>query len=89
MSSGLFINNIYFELTLILLIYLLINYTLKKNLFLIDNIQSSTHKREIYSTIGTPLSGGLLFVFFFSFYYFKYNDVLIFFLFIVYFLGLL
>ena len=65
MSSGLFINNIYFELTLILLIYLLINYTLKKNLFLIDNIQSSTHKREIYSTIGTPLSGCLLFVFFF------------------------
>ena len=65
MSSGLFMNNIYFELILILFTYFLINYILKKNSLLIDNIQSSTHKREIYSRIDTPLSGGLLFLLFF------------------------
>ena len=89
MSSGLFMNNIYFELILILFTYFLINYILKKNSLLIDNIQSSTHKREIYSRIDTPLSGGLLFLLFFSFYYFKYNNILIFFLFTIYLLGLL
>ena len=82
-------NNIYFELILILFTYFLINYILKKNSLLIDNIQSSTHKREIYSRIDTPLSGGLLFLLFFSFYYFKYNNILIFFLFTIYLLGLL
>ncbi len=89
MNDGLFLNNIFFELILILFTYFLINYTLKKNSFLIDNIGSSIHKRKIYSRIGTPLSGGLLFIFFFSIYYFKYNNILIFFLFIIYFLGLL
>lgn len=82
-------NNIYFELTFLVVIYGCINWFLKKNSFLIDNIKSSIHKKEVSSEINTPLSGGLFFIIFISIYFIQYNFLLIIFLLLIYFIGIL
>ena len=69
MFEILIFGNIFYELILISLAYLLINYILKKNTILIDHIGSSKHKREVFSNTQTPLSGGLVFLVFITVYF--------------------
>ena len=82
-------NNLYLELIFLVFSYGLINWLLKKNLFLIDNTESSLHKKKIFNDLNTPLSGGLVFVIFISIYFFEYNPIYVIFLFLIYLTGIL
>jgi len=89
MFDRLIFNSLYFEIVFLALVFILINLILKKNSFLLDNVESSNHKKKVFSNLGTPLSGGLLFIIFFSIYFFKYNFNLVIFLILMYLIGLM
>ena len=89
MSDRLIFNNLYFETVFLILVFILINLILKKNLVLLDNVESSNHKKKVFSNLRTPLSGGLFFIIFFSIYFFNYNLNLVLFLLLMYSIGLM
>jgi len=89
MFDLLIFNNLYFESVFLITVFILINVILKKNLILLDNVESSIHKKKVFSNLGTPLSGGLLFIIFFSIYFFKYNFSLVLYLFLMYIVGIM
>ena len=82
-------NNLYLELIFLVFSYGLINWLLKKNLFLIDNTESYINKKKIFNDLNTPLSGGLVFVIFISIYFFEYNPIYVIFLILIYLTGIL
>ncbi len=81
-------NNLYIELIFLIFNFGLINYLLKKNFFLLDDAESSIHKKGVQNKLNTPLSGGLFFIIFILIYFFQYNFLLIFFLILIYLIGL-
>ena len=89
MFDTLIFNNLYFESVFLIIVFILINIILKKNLILLDNVESSVHKKKVFSNLGTPLSGGLLFIIFFSIYFFNYNFNLVIFLLLMYLIGIM
>ena len=82
-------NNLLFESLFLVFIYALINLMLKKNSFLLDKLETSSHKKNVYSKLNTPLSGGLFFIIFFSIYLIQGNFLFTIFLIAIYLIGLL
>ena len=70
-------------------IHFLINIIFLKYNFLIDRINTSEHKKKIFTDIKTPLAGGFVFIIIYPFIDPSQNYILLFFLLSLYFLGLM
>lgn len=71
------------------LLHILINKIFLRFNFLLDRKQISYHKKKIDNKTLTPLSGGIVFIIFISFFYYDYNLTLILFTLFIYLIGVM